>query len=148
MDLIKTHPQPYSTGELRFMLRMKPFKSIHVPENFDWESVPWEYFQPQKEKEADAENGVDEEQTSADVYHLQYILACCSILIYFCDRNKKPWRKPPITSPKPEGTMSYSIKCVQVSLDRFFARKCIRMSVSNLLLCFYFTEPNYGVNRI
>ncbi|RPB26326.1 hypothetical protein L211DRAFT_805150 [Terfezia boudieri ATCC MYA-4762] len=66
MDLIKTHPQPYGTGELRFMLRMKPFKSIQVPENFDWESVPWEYFQPQKEKEADAENGVDEERIAAD----------------------------------------------------------------------------------
>ena len=65
------------------MLRMKPFKSIHVPENFDWESVPWEYFQPQKEKEADAENGVDEERIAADVCHLQNILTCRSTLTYF-----------------------------------------------------------------
>lgn len=50
------------------MLRMKPFQTINVPEAFEWDSVPWEYFQPQKEKEeAEAEGEIDEQQLAADV---------------------------------------------------------------------------------
>lgn len=63
------------------MLRMKPFQSITVPEAFDWDSVPWEYFQPQKEREeAEAEGGIDEEQLAEDVGSVK-ILIRSTILI-------------------------------------------------------------------
>lgn len=71
MDLVKIPPQPYGAGELRFMLRMKPFQTITVPEGLEWDSVPWEYFQPQREKEANAEHLVDEQQFAAEVGHSQ-----------------------------------------------------------------------------
>ncbi|KAI5800268.1 Mak10 subunit, NatC N-terminal acetyltransferase-domain-containing protein [Peziza echinospora] len=45
LGLVLPPPQPYSTPELRFLLRMKPFRSLSVPEPFEWESSPWEFFQ-------------------------------------------------------------------------------------------------------
>ena len=44
------------------MLRMKPFQTITVPEGLEWDSVPWEYFQPQREIEANDEYIAEEQQ--------------------------------------------------------------------------------------
>ncbi|KAF8468341.1 Mak10 subunit, NatC N-terminal acetyltransferase-domain-containing protein [Kalaharituber pfeilii] len=69
MDLITTHPQPYGADELRFMLRMKPFQSINVPEPFTWDYVPWTYFQPQKYKEEDEQDLALDKQESIEEAH-------------------------------------------------------------------------------